>query len=61
MELTAGWTDSEDLHNIFLPLVRCLRLTEALSPTPALSGLYHGLGLSPMGGKSSFEPQFPHM
>lgn len=61
MELTAGWTDNEDLHNIFLPLVRCLWLTEALSPTPALSGLYHGLGLSPMGGKSSFEPQFPHM
>lgn len=45
MELTAGWTDSEDLYNIFLPPVRCLWLTEALSPTPALSGLYHGLGL----------------
>ena len=61
MELTAGWMDSEDLYNILLPPVRCLWLTEALSPTPVLSGLYHGLGLSPMGAKPSFEPQFPHM
>lgn len=59
MELTADWTDSEDLYNIFLPPVRCLWPPEALSPTLALSRLYHGL--SPMGGKSSFEPQFPHM